>query len=495
MHKRMLPLLILCLIPGLFTGCTASSPEDEVYSLLEQFSAMEGYTFSATGEAAYEGAAESNVHLPPLRYVMNGVHVRASERFSAEIRYADAAGEPMYDIMLLQTGGMAYFTFTPFFQYVFTQEYGRGYSMTEAFDGDPFLILPTEDFIEFLPDIPALFRVLDDLDEEELEETLRVDEETGSYALSLAGDQIDQTVLLSLTRPFSLHSTLRPLALEEGAHQEPDIFEPLVSGNMTQYSLDVVFDHDAETGIFTVELTLRAPGLVTIRTEIVYQAAVFPPITSPQNAMEIEEMREILGEYRAAYERARFLEESGLEIIFDLPELHMLDPQLNTDHLELHEIDVNGGTRSVPVLARGHTTEHGGRINSFSWSMVLSYSVIEAFYASETMAMFALQELSVEGFDVEEYQRLPMRVNARDTAAVKALVLYDNHVGPVLVIYVLQTVEDTAQAVFLDIVIMLERINDHDRTVLDRLGFNIGVDLMEYLSKAEAIELGAPEEE
>ena len=495
MHKRKtLIFLILCLIPCLFIGCTSPSDEEPL-PLLAQFAALEEYYFQATGWVTYQGELDDELPLPPLQYVMEGAFSGRTNQLSAEIYYGEAALASPYNLSILQLENTTYLAFAPLFQQILNETYNSNYNMAEAFEETPFLIHPNQERNTFLPNLSAL---LDTLDEADLEEHLQTDEE-GRYILTLTGNRISQSLLEALTNPFALYTDLHSLITDEEETQYLDIFDSLFAGNMGLYILDLIFSQDPDAETYTVDLTLSAPGIMTITTRLIYAPASLSRNNSPQDALEAEEMLKILADYRAAYARAAFLEQSGLEIIFDLPELHMLDHRLDTNLLTLHDIYINGNAHTVSVLGRerDHTTERGERIMSFSWTMVVSYTIIDSFYASETMALFALKDLSIDGFDVEYYQRTPMRINAHDTAAVMALFIEDNHVGRTLLIYVLQTIEDTGQALFLDIVVMLERIGEQDRTILDRLGFHIGVDFLAYLAMAEAMEVPqttAPEE-
>ena len=497
MRKRMLPLLTLCLILGLFVGCNSSSPStDDSAPLLERFSALESYRFIAVGEVIYQGELDDTTLLPPFRYNMEGAFCSRTNQLDALILYDDPNWSSSYALSLLQTGNVAYVTFAPLFRHILNTEYNGDYDLADAFGGDPFLYHPTANLTDLLPNLPALIGGLSALEEEELEGLLSIDAD-GRYILNFPGNRLSRSLLAELTSPFSLYLDIHPLAdsqadnLEETEYPKPDFFSPLLHGDMGGYTLHLILAHD---DTYTAALTLTAPGLMTIRVDLIYQSAALPALAPPDSALELADMWELLASYRAAHARAAFLRESGLEIVFDLPELHMLDHRLDTDLLALHEMNINGTPRFVSVLSesRGHTAGWGNRISSFSWSMGLNYTIIDTFHASETLALFALEALSVEGFDVETYQRTPMRVNAHDTAAIKALFLEDNLVGPTLVIYVLQTIEDTDQALVLDIVVMLDRITEQNRTILDRLGFHIGIDFLEYLAIATemAAELG-----
>jgi len=474
MRKGICVLLVFCLILGLFAAC--SSPVRQFNTLTRELSQLENYSFTAVGELWFEDGTETGA--APLRYVMEGVRSTETGRFSATLLYTDLRGRQLYDMSLVEINGVSYVHFLPLFQYLMDLEYAAYEVLPVAahFEGTPYLIHPTLELSNLLTDLPAL---LNSLGSSTVREALTVDQ--GVYALEFSGAYLSEAMFLDIFRPFLLFFELEALTLlGEGTG-----LSPLLSDEQAQYTLDLVFVHDAEINAFTSWLTLSIPGVLTLTADVTYQEIAPPPIAPPQDTLELAEVQGILAEYRRAQARRIFIETSGLEIVTNLPELHMVNHQLSTDLLEPFDIEIGGELFQVPVMANANNAATDDMVFSYSPGiMTIRYTALDAHSASETMALFILDVLVVDDLDAENFQRTEMRINAHDTAAVKALYYDDNLMGRTLHIYVLQNVAGTDQALFLGVVAILDNMNNHARDVLDRLGWYIGIDFRYYLDLA-----------
>lgn len=504
MRKKISLFLGLCLILGLFTAC-APTPSEELTTLIEKFSALDDHTFIAEGKLTLPANLEDAESAPtPARYVIEGRRSVRTGQFAADIQYIDASDMHLYDLSLLTADGTSYVSFVPLLQHMFDHRYQYPYDMTEPFDGDPYLTHPDLDLSDMLVDILALLHDLRRLD---VDEYLTVSGEM--YAFSLTGEQAGRDALARIVRPFTLICELTVLIEEKAEEESPDesydeegetdelplpedeesersetILDTLFTGDLAAYHLDLTLTYDEEDGTYTVWLTLTTPQNITITSDVTYQRVPVPPILSPHAAFEIGEIQAILSDYQAAQARARFLANSGLVIVHDLPELHMVDHQLSSTALEPHEMTIGGASHHVSVLAAGDNTENAftGTIFSFAPAMSFFYTCLDAFYASETMALFVMEELDIEHFYGENHQRTPMRINAHDTAAAMALVYDDYFLDRTINIYVLQAIPDTDKALFLWIVIFPDMVSNAERDALADLGFYIGLDFLEYLA-------------
>jgi len=509
MCKRISLFLGLCLILGLFTAC-APTPSEELMALIEKVSALEeDHTFLAEGTLSFPARFEGDPVRTPAQYVMEGRRSVRTGQLAAEIQYTDISNAHQYGVSLLTAGGGTYVSFVPLFQYIFDHEYSDPYVLADAFPYDPYLALSTLDLSDLLVDIPALLQGLSRLD---VDEYLTVS--GGMYAFSLTGEQAGRDALVRMVRPFALASDLALLPgkevesendseyeadneidpLEGEDAEIPETFlDTLFTGPLTRYRLDFTLADNEEAGTLTVWLTLITPTGITITSDVTYyKHTAVPPILPPNDPLEIAEMQALLSYYRAAQARARFLADSGLVIIPDLPELHMVDHQLSSSALIYHEMSIGDATHNVSILAAGDNTENAftGAIFSFAPAMSFLYTSLDAFYASETMALFALRYLDIEHFDGENHKYTPMRINAHDTAAVMALVFDDNVLDRSIYIYVLQAIAGTDKALFLSIIIFPDMISNAERDALADLGFYIGLDFLEYLALVPIEETG-----
>ena len=477
MRKTVSVLLILCMIPGLFVAC--SSPAGQLNSQLRRLSGFSSYAFTAVGSVTFEGEVPP-FHVPTY-FTMEGSS--GAGQFSAALQYRDADEQHLYDMSLLENNGTVYISFVSLFQYVMDQEYADhgAASVSDVFSGNPYLIHPNLDISALLPDIPAL---VNDLSSRTLREGLSLNQ--GMFTLMIPGNLLEADLLSAIAGPFGLFTDMRALSFPTALSAGPDfILETLLGGDTETYTLEFVFTRDTASDTFTAWLTLTAPELMTITLDITYRATDAHPLAPPSHTIDMAQLRETVLDYRAAQSRTVFLAESGLEIIHDLPELHMVGHHLERAHLlESYEMDVDGTLFQVSVMANAVNTSTGDAVFSWSPSLSIVYQTLGAYSASETMAPFVLEDLNTADHDGENFRRTSMRVNAQDTAAVKALYFDDNHMGRTVHIYVLQNLEDTDKALFLGIVIILDDLTHHSRLVLDQLGFQIGLNFQEYLNIA-----------
>ncbi|MCL2828488.1 MAG: hypothetical protein FWD99_07110 [Oscillospiraceae bacterium] len=513
MRKKISLFWGLCLILGLFSACIPT-PSEELTALIEKFSALDDYTFTAEGELTFPAEFEAGAAHLPTRYVMEGRRAARTGQFAADIQYIDGIDTRLYDLSLLETSGATYTSFAPIFQYVLDHEFPDYYVLADAFDGNPYLVRPALDLSDLLVDIPALLREVSRLNVDEY-----LTAAGGFYAFSLTGEQAGREALTQMIRPFVLAADLTNLTTKEpetdgenAAEYEEDIDEDiadveepeaqetildtLFTGPLSEYHLELTLTYDEENETYTVWLTLTTPNNITVTSDVTYKRTPVPPVLPPYGALEIAEIQEILSDYRAAQARARFLADSGLIIVHDLPELHMVDHQLSSSALESHEMVIDGSTYNVSILAAGDNTENviTGIVSSFAPAMSFLYICLDAFYASETMALFVLDAMDIEHFSGENHKHTPMRINAHDTAAAMALVYDDYFLDRTIHIYVLQAIADTDRALFLWIVIFPDMISNAERDALGDLGFYIGLDFLEYLALVP-IEWDTEEEE
>ncbi|MCL2588633.1 MAG: hypothetical protein FWD84_04405 [Oscillospiraceae bacterium] len=474
MRKKLCTLFLFCLILGLFAAC--GSPDRQLDNFTRQLSRMESYVFTAVGELTFEDGIITDNR--PLRYIMVGTHSTETEQFSATLSYTDAVGQQLYELSLFEADGTSYIRFVPLFQYLMDTKYADigANSMVEVFGGNPFLLNPPFDFANLPLDLLTL---IDSLDSDVIRDGLT--SEHGSYTLRVTGDSFVGTELYALVRPFSLLSEIAQLIqMTDRAPESP--LALLVHNHSPYTELELVLAEDDDT--LTAALSFTAPDILTLTIDLTFREIDAAPIDPPQDTIEVSDMRAIFNEYRAAQARRAFLENSGLEIVTDLPELHMVGHQLGGALLEPFEMEIGGERFDVSVMSNAVNTSGYGMVHSVSSAMTLMYTALDAYAASETLAQFILIDLDVEDLDAENFQRTDMRINAHNTAAVNALFYDDNHMGRTLRIYVLQAIADTDQALFLGITVFLENMTHQGRQVLDRLGFYIGIDLSAYLTIA-----------
>ena len=477
MRKRIFALFIFCLILGLFAAC--SSPARQLNTFTQQLSNLESYSFTAVGELHLEDFEDDDA---PLRYFMEGTHTNG--QYTATLQYTTLEGYGLFDTSLFGTNGSTYVGFVPMLQHIMELRYSNlgttpVADVAGAFGGHPYLSHPAFHFSHILTDLPQL---VDSLGSNVIRDGLTIYQ--GAYTLRFTGDHLDDATFIELLRPFSLIFEVEAI-ISNGDIGSNLILSELLAGDRETYTLELVFTQDAD-GSLTSWLTLTAPGLLTLTADVTYRALPTAPIAPPHHILEPAEMLSLLADYRAAQERAQFLAESGLEIVFDLPELHMVNHPLGTNLLVPFDIEIGGETFQVSVMANASNTTAPHAVFSTSSAMTVWYTTLEAHPASEAIALFILQDLDVEDFDAENFRRTAMRVNAHNTAAVTALYYDDNLVGRTLNIYVLQRIADTDQALMLSIVVILDNMTTQGRDVLDRLGFYIGLNLGEYLAIASA---------
>jgi len=482
MRKCLSIFLIFVLLLGLLSACSSPNP---LADLMHQLSEMEGTVFTAVGEVTFADGIPVS-HGLPHRYEIQGTRTAAGD-LSAMIAYADAEGDSIVDIPLIHTDSANYIGFIPLFQRIMDQTYAP-YTILPL--RDTFAIGPPESTdppyltdpalrLENLPiDFPAL---ISSLDNRYVQEALTY--YTGHYSLSLSGDQLSPHVLAVVAAPFALYSDL--LAHVDEDARSDSVFTSLLSGNISTYTLELMFMMDEEASEFTMWLTLYAPELMTITADVIYQER--PPISlaPPDLVFDVETLHTFLTYYRDAQALLVLLERHGLEVIPDLPELHMTMHEA-TDLLVPFDMEIGEEIYSVSVMVGASNTSANGFVHSFTPAMSLLYTTLDTSSASATMAPFVLEDLGLDAYDAENFERTAMRVNAHDTAAVKALYFDDNLVGRTLHIYVLQNLDESDCAIFLAVTIMIDHFTAHAYAVLEELGFLIGINLLEYVELAQS---------
>jgi len=476
MRKCLSIFLIFTLLLGLLSACSTPNP---LADLTRQLSEMEDYVFTAVGEVTFVSDFPVS-HSFPHRYEMQGTR-RADGGFSATLVYADADGEAIADVSLIHANNSNYVGFLPLFQHIMDQTYTphRILPLSDSFEGTPYLIDPALRLDNFPIDFPALMASLNNRYVQEM-----LSYYDGNYSLVLSGNQLSPHVLSVVAEPFVLYSDLLIHSLPADATTSDPVFTSLLSGDLSIYTLELMFTMDEETGVFTMWLTLYAPGLMTITADVIYQAQTPVPTSPPAYVVDVSTLHALMAEHRAAQWLSILLEIHDLDVIYDLPELHMTMHEA-TDLLIPFDMEVGEEVYSVSVMYGASNTSSNGFVHSFTPAMNLLYTTLDASSASATMAPFVLEDLGLDAYDAENFERTAMRVNAQDTAAVKALHFDDNLVGRTLHIYVLQNIDDSNCAIFLAVTIMLDHFTAHAYAVLEELGFLIGIDLLEYVELAQ----------
>ncbi|MCL2368085.1 MAG: hypothetical protein FWC72_03740 [Oscillospiraceae bacterium] len=482
MRKCIAFFLIFCLILGLFTACFLSPQQNPLDTFARQLSELSDYSFVAAGAVSFVQAPQDGIHMP-LRYAMDGGWLGDFGQFFADLHYSDYAGRPLYEISLLYSGGDTYAGFVPLFQYIMDREYSphRAAPVSQFFDGgSPALIHPTLNPSALLMDIPALIR---GLSTQAVQENVTIAE--NGYFLELQGDQVSHDILRRIAQPFILYTELGALTRAEDVSGVDPVLYPLLSADAASLHLKFWFSHDPEANAFTIWTTLTAPGLMTITADVTYRAETRAARPLPYNILDMDEVRTAVTEYRAAQARAIFIYESGLDVIPDLPELHMVDHRLNDPSLlEPFEMQIGDEIHTVSVMVGANNTANETTVFSISPAMTILYTTLAAYSAAETMAPFVLQDLAVEDYYAENFQRTNLRTNAHDTAAVNALYFDDNLRGRTVHIYVLQTIGTADRSLFMGIIVMLDDLTNRERNVLQQLSRHIGIDFQEYLTMA-----------
>ena len=483
MRKCLSIFLIFVLLLGLFSACSAPNP---LADLLDQLSEMEGYVFTAVGEVRFTSSASVSDELP-RRYEIQGTR-SAAGALSGTITYADAEGIQFADVSLVHTNGSNYAGFLPLFQHLMDQIYAPyttlplrdTFTGAPEFTGSPYLTDPALRFENLPIDFPAL---ISSLDNRYVQEALMTDD-SGLYSLSLSGDQLSPHVLTAVAAPFTLYSDLLTHGLQDEV-SDP-VLEALLLGDRSTYTLELAFTMDEEGNVFTMWLTLQAPNLMTITADATYRAHPSVALAPPYLVFDIDLFHTLLADYHEIQALLVLLERHDLEVIYDLPELHMTMHEA-TDLLIPFYLEVGESDEiySVSVMYGASNTSANGFVHSFTPAMSLLYTTLDTSSASATMAPFVLEDLGLDAYDAENFERTAMRVNAHDTAAVKALYFDDNLVGRTLHIYVLQNIDDSDSAIFLAVTIMLDHFTAHAYAVLEELGFLIGIDLLEYVELAQ----------
>ncbi|MCL2563902.1 MAG: hypothetical protein FWE08_07700 [Oscillospiraceae bacterium] len=484
MYKRIGLLCLFFLTLGLFTAC--SSPARQLDNFAQQLSALEAYTFSAVGEITFE--SDTDTGALPLRYVMEGVRSSVTGQFIADIHYTDPAGRHLYDMSLFAEGGMTHVRFVPLFQRLMDIEYAEhgAASVSEAFGGSPYLAHPTLDVTTLLADLPAL---VSGLDAAVIRDGLVSDE--GGYTLRISGEHLDDATFAGLTRPFGLFFEVGALA---GDAVGPNtVLPPLLAGDRARYTLELTFSQDGLD--FHSHLTLTVPGLLTLTADVRYSAVNAAPVAPPTYIVDMDAFLYTVAAYHADMEIARLIDDYELEFIVDLPELHMVNHDLSTNLLENFEMEIGGKPFEVSVMSNAVTTASEVAVYSVSSAMTVFYMPLDArALASDALISFILIDLDVEDLYAENFTRTDVHINAHNTAAVKALHFDDLLVGPALHIYVLQNIEGTDQALFLRVVVILDNMTTPGRQVLERLGFYIGLEFLDYLDWAAEAEADTEDE-
>lgn len=473
MRKCLSMFLIFVLLLGLFSACSLQTgPLDP---LLEQLALMEAYAFVAVGEITFA----EDFH-PPSRYELHGFR-SAGQDLHAMITYSDMSDTPIPSVTLIHAGGTSFVGFVPLFQHVMNETYApyTVLSLEDSLNGASYLVDPAIRLSNLPINFPAL---IDMLEEDDIREGLTY--YAGLYTLTLSGEQFPPYILTLITQPFTLYTSLHART----ADPEEAVFDPvqtaLLAGDLSAYNLELTFMMDEEENEFTMWLTLYAPGLMTITADVTYLATTPTPVSPPALHLDVSTLYDLLAEYREAQALAILLERYEVDVVFDLPELHMTMHDA-TDLLYPFDIKVGEEIYTVSVMDGASNTPSDGRVHSFTPEMSLMYTTLKAPSARAAIAPFVLEYLGIDLYDGANFQRTPMRVNAHDTAAVMALHFDDNLVGRTLHIYVLQHIDDSDYALFLSIIVMLDHFTAHAYAVLDELGFLIGINFLEYVELAQ----------
>jgi len=477
MRRILSVFLIICLISGLFAAC--SQTVDELDLFVSDLAAMEHYSFTAVGEVTFYTVGASQV---PLQYMMQGT--RTSGNTSATLYYTDAGGR-LPGLSLVYANRTSYLGFVPFVQGAMDQVYAihGALDLESVFEDSGYLEYTAVSLEDFPLDFPVLAAGLGAGNRRQILSN------EGIHSLTVSGDQLHPGVLVALSDPFELLASLNTLAFPPSfAPEVSPVRSPLLAGELSEYTLDLTFTREEDANVFTVWITLTAPGLMTITADVVYREASASAIAPPQDAVDLATFQAGMYAFHEMQAREIFLIESGFDFIYDLPELQMVGHDSESDLLIPFYMEIGGESVAVSLMEGASNTATEVSVFSFTPSMSLSYTTLDAHSASLTMALHVLQTLDLDAFDAENFQRTAMRLNAHNTAAVNALYYDDLHVGRTLHIYVLQNLEDSDYALFLSVVVMIDNLSFHAVAVLDELGFLIGIDFMEYVTRAAEAE-------
>ena len=482
MHKKIVSLFAFFMLAGAFAAC--SSPVSPLNSFTTTLGEMEDFHFTAVGSVSFEGASPSATL--PTQYAMSGMRF-GTDHLANTLHWSNASGGALFDLSSFLIEQTAYVDFIPLYRHLLASKYDFENldlipTLEDSFGGSPYLLSSQlynilSHFPIVLPDFVALMK------NQAPNGTLEIID--GVHTLHLQEGADARALIHSLTAPFGLLSYLTAAAGLGENPVETYILTPLLEGDINTYTLELVVYPQAETGDYIVWLTLHAPGLMTLTADITYHPQAPTTIYLPYHTMEEAQMIHTFATHREEVARVYFLIRSELKIVQDLPELHMVNHRLEPPFLIPFPMEIGGVVYDVSIMAEANNTATDLAVYSSTAAMTILYTALPAHAASHTMAPFVFEYFDIDEYDAYNYTRTAMRINAHDTAAVKGLFLDDNFVGRTLHIFVLQRLEDSDYALFLGIMVMLDNINQHTLTVLEQLGFHIGIDFSYYLQLAQ----------
>lgn len=475
MKKRIGLLFFIGLI---VLGLSACFGSDHVLTELEQqLEAFTVYEFTAVGSVLFLNT-EHPEDASSFHHAVTGSRNRQNGQLRANVHYIDENESSLFETSVLQANRRTYIGFLPLLQHHIDTIYPQAELPTveTAFDAEAYLIYQ-QAALEHVPlDLLALV--------DRLKADTEVEISEGTFRFPLENEAVKQEVVEILVAPLSFLETLNALVSSETDISEQTVLEQIRQGDLSGMYLEMVvlFSEDGQS--LTVWLTLHAAGFVTITVDVIYEQTGQWQVAVPEQTIEEAEFIETYQAYRAALARAVFMLESDITIIQNLPELRMVGHQLSTELLTDMTIEIGGQPFIVSVMEHASNTQTPIGVYSFSSAMNIFYTVLPAYFASETLALFVLDYLDTEDYDADEFFRTEMRTNAQDTAAVYALYFYDNLVGPTLHIYVLESIAGTEYALMLRIITLLDNLTNEAIATLNELGFYIGLDFQAMLAHA-----------
>ena len=477
MRKYLVSFLLLIFTVLGLSACTGAN--HHFATVADEIAAFPAYRFTAVGKIQLHTAEHLTGENIPLSWASEGTRAQDGS-FEGTLHYADDASTPLFSLPFVTNDHTQYFSFVPYLQTLLDYIYPEDdfFTLRDLFEGNPFASGTNFDITHLPIHLESFLRTI--LSSATLDTNLS--EEEGIYTLQLTQSTESQALLDAMLAPFTLLIDISQ-AFDMQNDALLNILNPVQRGNIADFTLEIAIAA-SENG-FTAWLTLSAPDLMTITADITYHAVDDASFYSPLPLMPLADMQEAFTAHHNDLSWNHMLTQNDLEIITGLPELHMLNHNLESELLLTPvEIQIGGEYHYVSLIAGGQNHETDIGLFSLTDTMTIFYTTLPAESASETIVPFVLDYLDISAYDAENFMRTPMRINAHDTAAVKALYFDDNHTGRTLHIYVLQNLEDSNYALFLSITIFLEHISNHTVALLDQLGFHIGIDFAEYLALA-----------
>ena len=471
MKKKRKPLFWIGILVLGFAAC--STPQGVLHTLEQDIKAFPVYEFTAVGEIHFQDPAllpEDMLH----RYAVTGQRNREVGVLEGSIHFTDEYGLSLFETHIVQTDRESFANVTSMLQYYTDRMFFHTDlpTVADVFGTDTHLTGGNLLSNHVPLDLLSLVSTLQNQTEVEVEE--------GTFRFPLKGAPLQREVIQALTAPLSLLDTVS--AQTQLVDQSP--VSILLEREFEVLYLEMVVIFAQDDAGFTVWLTLEMPGFATITADVIHEVVAEQSVLLPGQTITVEEFAEIYIQYREALDRAIFLIESQIVIIVDLPELRMVNHQLNTDLLTAMEMEIGGEHFYVSVMENASNTQAQLGIYSFSSAMNIFYTALPAYIASETLALFVLDYLDTGDYDADEFFRTEMHINAQDTAAVTALYFYDNLVGPTLHIYVLESIDGTDEALLLRIIVLLDSLTNEAVASLNQLGLHIGFDFQGIMVRA-----------